>query len=266
MPAKSTPKPTRPESLRKGHKWSDGQPITAKDVEFTYNLIMTNTDAATANGVAVTNYESVRATDDSTVVIRTKQPQASMLQSEIPIVPEHVWKDVKDIKNFKNSDKFPVVGSGPFVLTGYQEGQSVTLEANEKFWRGRPKIDKLQYVKYESTEAAVQGLRKGDVDLAYRRPSAAATSATVSICFSSEILGRRSAWAPDVAEAKLPRWATFACSSASSRDCARYSLTSAGTITRSIKSLSRGASRDPSSFESSSSAMYSSNSSIPGNG
>jgi peptide/nickel transport system substrate-binding protein len=154
--------------IRKGMQWSDGQPITAKDVEFTYNLIMTNTDAAAANGVAVTNYESVKATDDSTVVIKTKQPQASMLQSEIPIVPEHVWKDVKDIKGYKNSTTFPVVGSGPFVLTGYQEGQSVTLKANDKFWRGRPKIDTLQFVKYESTDAAVQGLRKGDVDLVYR--------------------------------------------------------------------------------------------------
>jgi peptide/nickel transport system substrate-binding protein len=154
--------------LRKGMQWSDGQPITAKDVEFTYNLIMTNKDAAEANGVAVTNYESVKATDDTTVMIKTKQPQASMLQSEIPIVPEHIWKDVKDIKGFKNSTSFPVVGSGPFVLTGYQEGQSVTLKANDKFWRGRPKIDTLQFVKYESTDAAVQGLRKGDVDLVYR--------------------------------------------------------------------------------------------------
>jgi peptide/nickel transport system substrate-binding protein len=154
--------------IRKNLQWSDGQPITAKDVAFTYNLIMTNKDAAVANGVAVTNYESVTAKDDSTLVIKTKQPMAAIANSEIPIVPEHVWKDVKDIKGFKNTDKFPVVGSGPFILTGYQEGQSATLEANDKFWRGRPKIDKLQYVKYESTEAAVQGLRKGDVDLVYR--------------------------------------------------------------------------------------------------
>lgn len=154
--------------IRKGMQWSDGKPITAKDVQFTYHLIMTNEDAAAANGVAVTNYESVTATDDHTLVIKTKQPQASMLNSEIPIVPEHVWKDVKDIKGFTNTDTFPVVGSGPFVLTGYQEGQSVTLEANDKFWRGRPKVDRMQYVKYENSDAAVQGLKKGDVDMVFR--------------------------------------------------------------------------------------------------
>jgi peptide/nickel transport system substrate-binding protein len=154
--------------IRKNMQWSDGQPVTAKDVEFTYNLIMNNPDAATANGVAVTNYESVKATDDSTLVIKTKQPMAAILTSEIPIVPEHIWRDVKDIKNFTNTDKFPVVGSGPFILTDYQEGQSVTLVANDKFWRGRSKVDKLQFVKYEGTDQAVQGLRKGDVDLVYR--------------------------------------------------------------------------------------------------
>jgi peptide/nickel transport system substrate-binding protein len=57
------------------------------------------------------------------------------------------------------------VVSGPFTLTGYQEGQSVTLAANDKFWRGRPQIDQLQFVKYENTDAAVQGLIKGDIDL-----------------------------------------------------------------------------------------------------
>ena len=146
-------------------KWSDGMPITAKDAAFTYNLIMTNEDAASANGVAVANYQSVTATDDRTLVIKTKAPQASMLSSEVPIVPEHVWSKVTDVKGFQNTETLPAVSSGPFVLTGYQEGQSTTLTANDNFWRGRPKVDTLQFVKYENSDAAVQGLRKGDVDV-----------------------------------------------------------------------------------------------------
>ena len=146
--------------------WSDGRPITARDAAFTYNLIMKNGDAATANGPAVANYASVTASDDRTLVIVTKAPQASILNSEIPIVPEHVWAaHVADIKGFSNTETFPAVVSGPFTLTGYQEGQSVTLAANDKFWRGRPQIDQLQFVKYENTDAAVQGLIKGDIDL-----------------------------------------------------------------------------------------------------
>lgn len=147
-------------------RWSDGKPITAKDVAFTYNLIMTNPAAQDANSSAVANYASVTATDDRTLVIKTKQPQASMLNSEIPIVPEHVWAaKVPEIGKYANTDALPAVGSGPFVLAGYQEGQSVTLRANDAFWQGRPKIDTLQFVKYANTDAAVQGLIKGDVDV-----------------------------------------------------------------------------------------------------
>lgn len=146
-------------------KWSDGQPITAKDVAFTYNQIMTNPAAQTANGSAVANYASVTATDDRTLVIRTKAPQSSILNSEIPIVPEHVWSPlVAQIDKFPNADA--AVGSGPFVLAGWdKQSQTVTLKANDRFWRGRPKVDTLQFVKYDNTDAAVQALIKGDIDL-----------------------------------------------------------------------------------------------------
>lgn len=149
-------------------KWSDGKPVTAKDAAFTYNLIMDNEDAANANGSAVANYESVEATDDQTLVIKTKQPQASMLASEIPIVPEHVWSEhVSDILDFTNTEDLPAVGNGPYVLTDYQEGQSVTLKANDNYWRGRPKVDGIQFIKYENSDAAVQGLKKGEIDLMF---------------------------------------------------------------------------------------------------
>lgn len=154
--------------VNKDIKWSDGKQVTAKDAAFTYNLIMTNEDAANANGSAVSNYESVEAPDDETLVIKTKQPQASMLASEIPIVPEHVWTDkVSEIADFTNTDELPAVGNGPYVLTGYQEGQSVTLEANDNYWRGRPKVDVIQFIKYENSDAAVQGLKKGEIDLMF---------------------------------------------------------------------------------------------------
>src|SRR5262245_29434237 len=48
-------------TIRSGAKWSDGQPITAQDAAFTYNLMMTNPDAATANGNFVANFQTVTA-------------------------------------------------------------------------------------------------------------------------------------------------------------------------------------------------------------
>jgi peptide/nickel transport system substrate-binding protein len=147
-------------------QWSDGTPVTARDVAFTYTQIMTNPAAQDANGSAVAGFASVTAVDDRTVAITTKQPQASILATDIPIVPEHVWSSrVGQIGTATGTEELPVVGSGPFVVSGYQEGQSVTLSANDRFWRGRPIVDSLQFVRYENIDAAVQGLLKGDVDL-----------------------------------------------------------------------------------------------------
>lgn len=146
-------------------KWSDGQPITASDVAWTFNLILTNQTAATANGSLVENFASVTAPDNTTVVIKTKKPQANLLYNVgIPIVPEHIWKSkVADLKNFKN-EQFPVVGYGPYQLTGYVTDQYATLKANKDFFLGAPKYDTLIAQYFKNTDAAVAALRSGQVD------------------------------------------------------------------------------------------------------
>lgn len=154
-------------TIRSGATWSDGQPITAADAAFTYNLIMTNPDAATANGNFVANFASVTAPNPTTLVIRTKAPQATMLALDVPIVPAHIWRDVKNIAQYTNlpTPGHPVVGSGPFLLTDYREGQYVKLAANKHYWRGAPKIDELDFIHFDDSNAEVQALVKGDVDL-----------------------------------------------------------------------------------------------------
>ncbi|WP_312878208.1 ABC transporter substrate-binding protein [Lentzea indica] len=154
-------------TVPEGKKWSDGQPITARDVAFTYNLMLTDEVARTANGSFVTNFESVTATDDRTVVIKTKAPQVTMLALDIPIVPKHVWEKVTSIKDYAN-DQMPVVGSGPFVLTEHVAGQFIKLKANKNYWRGAAKYDELHFVYFQNSDAAVQALGKGEVDLINR--------------------------------------------------------------------------------------------------
>ncbi|MBP2471481.1 peptide/nickel transport system substrate-binding protein [Crossiella equi] len=159
-------------TIRDGAKWSDGQPITAKDVAFTYNLIRTNETAATANGSFVTNFESVTASPDGKqVVIKTKTPQATMLALDVPIVPEHVWSKVTDIKGYTNEQQ-PVVSSGPFLLTEHKPEQFVKFKANKDYWRGAPKYDELHFIYFKNSDAAVQALRKGEIDLVNRLTAA----------------------------------------------------------------------------------------------
>jgi peptide/nickel transport system substrate-binding protein len=151
--------------LHPGLKWSDGKPITAHDVAWTLNLVMTNKTAATANGQLVENFKSVTAPDDNTVVITTKVPLANMLYLVgVPIVPQHVWQSrVATLGTDKNTD-FPVVGYGPFTLTGYKTDQFSTLRANKDFFLGAPKYDTVILQYFKDTDAAVAALRSGQVD------------------------------------------------------------------------------------------------------
>lgn len=150
-------------TLPKGRKWSDGEPVTAKDAAYTYNGIMKNEAMAAANGGLVTNIASVTAKDDETLVIVLKEPQAPNPGAELPIVPEHVYAKQADASKFAN-DK-DGVGSGPFVIKSYKAGGSIELVANKNFWRGAPKIDGITEVTYKSTDAAVQALKTGEIDL-----------------------------------------------------------------------------------------------------
>lgn len=149
--------------IRQGMKWSDGKPITAADPQWTYQQMMSNEDMGTANGSLVTNFKSLETPDANTLVIHMKAPQASNPALEIPVVPKHVWASVADPVKYQN-DK-DVVGSGPYVLKSYTKSQSTILTANPNFWKGRPKIDEIDYVEYKNTDASVQALRSGDVDV-----------------------------------------------------------------------------------------------------
>ncbi|MER6333176.1 ABC transporter substrate-binding protein [Streptomyces sp. NPDC001034] len=155
--------------IHKGLKWSDGKPITAEDAAWTFNLIMKNSTAATANGSLVGNFASVSAPDATTLVVKTKKPQATMLSvsipvSGIPIVPKHIWEShVKDLKDYKN-DSFPIVGYGPWTLTDYKPEQYVKFDANKDFLLGAPKYTHMIQQAFKNTDAAVAALRSGQLD------------------------------------------------------------------------------------------------------
>lgn len=148
--------------LQDGLKWSDGQPITSADVEWTYTQMMTKPAMGQANGSLVTNFASVRAPDDHTVVITLKKAQAPNPGVEIPVVPKHVWSRLKDPATYPNTSD--AVGSGPFILSSYRPNQRITFRANPNYWRGAPHISGLQYVYYTNSDAQVQALKSGDVD------------------------------------------------------------------------------------------------------
>ena len=150
-------------TIRKNSKWSDGRQATAEDAAWTFNKMMTDENAATANGSFTSNFKKVSAADPQTLVIELKKPQATMTALDVPIVPKHIWEKVGDFSKFNNDKKFPIVGNGPFVITGFKVDQYVRLKPNKDFWRGAPKFDELVFKYYKDGDAAVAALQKGEV-------------------------------------------------------------------------------------------------------
>jgi peptide/nickel transport system substrate-binding protein len=153
-------------TIRSGVKWSDGVPLTARDVAYTFNRVMKGSYEKTNYGSYVANITAVTAPNDTTVVMRTKTPSPIMLRLAISILPEHIWSKIgsEQVKTYKN--EVGAVGSGPFVLTERKTGQYIRLTANKNYWGGAPKIDELVYRVYGNADALAQALKKGEVDFA----------------------------------------------------------------------------------------------------
>ena len=106
--------------IREGVLWSDGEPLTAADIAFTYSRIIDGGPEASTWGSYLTSVTAAEAPDDTTVVLTLEKPNAVLPLLPIPIVPEHVWSglDEKAVKTYQAepTDGQPVVGSGPFRL------------------------------------------------------------------------------------------------------------------------------------------------------
>jgi peptide/nickel transport system substrate-binding protein len=157
--------------IRDGYTWTDGEPITAGDVAFTYNLIL---DDHFSN---FTNYlpyvDSITAPDDTTLVWKTTKPSvAPFVPPWISILPEHIWGELGDKDAIKAFDNYPdPVVAGPFTLTDWQKGESMTFEKVPNSYAGEPTIDRVIYQFFQNTETMVQALKQGTIDFAEQIPA-----------------------------------------------------------------------------------------------
>ncbi|MBC9928363.1 MULTISPECIES: ABC transporter substrate-binding protein [unclassified Leucobacter] len=148
--------------IRDKATWSDGEPVTADDVVWTYEAVMGSKPLQVANGESVGNISSVTAVDDKTVEIETTAP-TPLHPGILPIVPKHIWEKIDNPEEYPNTED--VVGSGPFIIEEYKQGTSITLKSNEHYWNGPTGVDKLHIVGFKNTDAAVLALRNGEIDM-----------------------------------------------------------------------------------------------------
>ena len=138
-------------TIRKGVKWSDGQPFTPADVVFTFNLIKKFPALDLAG--AWQSLTSVRAQGDQ-VIMGIKPghvPGFNAIASNTFIVPQHIYGTIKDPTKYV--DGHPV-GTGPFEIQQCTP-QVIVYKKNPNYWQaGRPYIDKIIYPDYTSNDSA----------------------------------------------------------------------------------------------------------------
>ncbi|HEV2768152.1 MAG TPA: ABC transporter substrate-binding protein [Acidimicrobiales bacterium] len=152
--------------LREGITWHDGQPLTAEDVAFTFEYFNAQTLSPQVIAQPFPQIEEVRATDDRTVEFQLASPLADFYGfggvGSILIVPQHIWSDVADATTA--SDPALLVGSGPFKLESYTQGEGAYLyTANDDYFLGTPFVERLEY---RPVGEALPAVVAGDLDAA----------------------------------------------------------------------------------------------------
>ena len=168
--------------MRDGVKWSDGQPLTAADVAFTYNRVLTGGIEANNWSSYLNEVTSVTAPDAQTVVLTLSKPNAVLPLLPIPILPEHVWKNVseKEMKSYAAEPKTgqPVVGSGPFRLVeGTAGGSTFRFVKNPHYWNGTPARRRGRLPDVQEQRPRGAGADQGRGRLRLRRHAAAGQGA-----------------------------------------------------------------------------------------
>lgn len=153
-------------TIRDGVEWSDGEPLTAHDVAYTYQLLIENQGIHDWNIDFAGNLASAEAPDDTTFILTLLEPApAEILSGGTFIVPQHVWETYDDPSDDQVNDQLPIVGSGPFQVAEHRAEEFIRLEANEEYWDGAPGFDEIIYDYYSEPDAAVAALEAGQVDI-----------------------------------------------------------------------------------------------------
>ena len=149
--------------LRKGVKFHNGEPFTAHDVAFTYERASDVPNAPSTYKRRTAKIAETVVVDDHTVHVHTKTPYPLLPNSlaSVPIVSRSAGMDA-DPTEFNDGSKLH--GTGPYKFVEFVPGDHVTYVANEDYWGGKPRWDKVTIRWIKSGPARVAALLSGDVD------------------------------------------------------------------------------------------------------
>lgn len=171
--------------------WSDGTPVTAEDVEFTFcrlaspvianpTLMLYAFEGVNDEGFVeegANSVEGIKVLDEKTVQFTAKNPMAlttfeNTYAFYLHTLPKHVLSQYSEAE-LSTLDWFnhPDVVSGPYRVTDYDVDHYISYTANENYWKGAPKIGKLNFRILDSSQIYA-GLQSGEIDVTHHTMTA----------------------------------------------------------------------------------------------
>jgi peptide/nickel transport system substrate-binding protein len=155
--------------LRKGLKWSDGQPITSKDIKFSWE-VRTSPNVPCASNAIDLKVEKVETPDDYTAIFYFKQADVEGFRVGLLRYPEHIFRE-----EFKNSPEKIVndpfwqdpVGNGPYKLAKWLKGERLEFEPNPYWFYGEPVAKKIIEYVVPNSNTIMAKLLAGELDIAF---------------------------------------------------------------------------------------------------
>jgi len=158
--------------LRDDIHFSDGVPVTADDVIFTYETIINPAIDAANIANLYADVEKAVKVNDRVVKFFMKRPYFKALQIlsfwDVGILAKHIY-EFTDAAQFNKHISNPI-GSGPYIFETWDVGRQILLRRNENYWGSKPKLKKIVYNFFTNTLASVQALRNHEVDIIIPEP------------------------------------------------------------------------------------------------
>lgn len=145
--------------LKPDIKWSDGQPLTSADITFAWQRWLEDKKVNTTTGYR--DIEAIETPDPLTAIVKYKTIWGRYVTDITPL-PKHLYEKEADVSRTEYSRK--PVGTGPFVISDFKVGESITAERNPNYRvKDKPYLDKVIFKNVPSSQVAIAQLKAGEV-------------------------------------------------------------------------------------------------------
>jgi len=147
-------------------KWSDGEPLTAEDVRWTFEFCRKNVGVLGGLAFPFMAVKKTTALDETTVQIEFNEPRVGFEYTALTVLPKHIWGRMSPEEAAAFANEPPIVGSGPFCIAHYKAGSYMSLERNPNYWGQQPAVEEVVYAIYQNPQTMVFDLESGVLDAA----------------------------------------------------------------------------------------------------